>query len=440
VVSGCLKRSESVEVLPIQKTSRLRGLQVHNLPVEEVFTGQRVAFNLADLSKSELDKGFELSRPGFYEPTQRVYVEISLLPALTRSLASGARIRLHKGTCEVMARVKILDQEQIQPGGRGLAMLRLESPVSAIRNERCLLRMYSPMILIGSGTILESHPEHYRRERREALEYLNALRIPGGTCVEQIIRYRITPVRSEGETAKAANLTETAAGAELERLLGAGTVLRMKDGSFIHRAAYDAGRETLTNLLKTLHERSPMLRYIPAAALFKSGKSIPPILLEKIVGDLAGEGTIERRNQDLRLAAHTVSLSADFKALLDRVEQWAVLGGYKTFELGKITSAFPDQAPDTIQNTVVYLTDTGRLAEIQSGEYLSSSALRRAEQALREYLREKPGIRASEFKDIINISRETARSILDYFLKTGITVRNQGTHTLADRDPDKTNG
>ncbi|MEO0226160.1 MAG: selenocysteine-specific translation elongation factor, partial [candidate division WOR-3 bacterium] len=129
VVSGRLKISDTVEVLPIRKRSRLRNLQVHNQPVSEVFAGQRVAFNLTDIGIQELVRGYELSLPDYLLPTQIVNGSVSILPDASKALINNERVRLHKGTGETMARAIILDKDKIEPGEKGYVQFRLERPI-----------------------------------------------------------------------------------------------------------------------------------------------------------------------------------------------------------------------------------------------------------------------------------------------------------------------
>jgi len=111
---------------------------------------------------------------------------LDLLPGASRALGQRARVRLHHGTAEIMARVVILEGEadsraataegrdelsvnpmkrsgtQIEPGASGLVQFRLESPVTALPGDRFIIRSYSPQVTIGGGVILDSLPEKHR--------------------------------------------------------------------------------------------------------------------------------------------------------------------------------------------------------------------------------------------------------------------------------------
>ncbi len=55
--SGVAARGASVELLPDRRRARVRGVQVHDEPVERAAAGQRVALNLAGLDRDEVRRG-----------------------------------------------------------------------------------------------------------------------------------------------------------------------------------------------------------------------------------------------------------------------------------------------------------------------------------------------------------------------------------------------
>ncbi|HEY3121020.1 MAG TPA: selenocysteine-specific translation elongation factor, partial [Vicinamibacteria bacterium] len=125
LVSGGLAVGEEVEALPSRRRARVRGLQVHGSPEQRVSAGHRTAVNLAGIEVDELSRGDVLARPGTFTPTSILDVEIALLSGV-RPLADQTRLRVHIASAEVLARVRLLQPRPIEPGGSGLAQLRLE--------------------------------------------------------------------------------------------------------------------------------------------------------------------------------------------------------------------------------------------------------------------------------------------------------------------------
>ncbi len=164
VISGSLKTGETVACLPQNSALRVRGLQVHNQPAAEVFAGQRAAINLADASKEDLERGNVLAAPGSLAPTLMADVRLELsLRGEKKPLAQRARVRIHHGTSELMARVVLLDRESLPAGESALVQLRFESPLVAAAGDPFVVRSYSPMFVIGGGSVVDPHPPKRRK-------------------------------------------------------------------------------------------------------------------------------------------------------------------------------------------------------------------------------------------------------------------------------------
>ena len=68
VTSGSLRVGDEVEWLPRGERVRVRSLQNHDQPVEEVHRGQRAAINLAGVRHEDVLRGQELATPGYLHP------------------------------------------------------------------------------------------------------------------------------------------------------------------------------------------------------------------------------------------------------------------------------------------------------------------------------------------------------------------------------------
>jgi len=153
LVTGDLATGEEVEALPSGRRARVRGLQVHGETVERAAAGTRTAVNLAG-DVEGLARGEVLARPGTLRATSMIDALVSLLPG-ARPLADGARVRVHAASAEVLARVRLLGAESLEPGKSALAQLRLESPAVAGRGDRLVLRSYSPADTIAGALVVD---------------------------------------------------------------------------------------------------------------------------------------------------------------------------------------------------------------------------------------------------------------------------------------------
>ena len=159
LVSGRIAVGDELALVPGEGATKVRGLQVHGHPEDVATAGQRVAVNLGGVELDEVSRGQTLTAVGGLSITRRVDVDLELL-ASARPLKHGARVRVHQGTAEVLARVSIAgaDVAEVPAGGRALARLRLESAAALTRGDRVILRSYSPPLTIGAATVLDPAP------------------------------------------------------------------------------------------------------------------------------------------------------------------------------------------------------------------------------------------------------------------------------------------
>ena len=164
---GTLHVGQEVEIQPSGLKARIRGLQTHKEKIEEAVPGSRVAINLTGVSKDEIARGEVVTVPGWLRPTMLVDCHLRYLPDAPLPLKHNAAVNFFSGAAETQARVRLLGATAIPPGGTGLAQLRLERPSIAGRDDRLILRSYSPATTIGGARVLDPLPAK-RRSRQAA--------------------------------------------------------------------------------------------------------------------------------------------------------------------------------------------------------------------------------------------------------------------------------
>jgi selenocysteine-specific elongation factor len=171
--SGRFRLGDTVTVLPVGQSGRIRSLERHGEPVEVSSPGERLAVGLAGIAREGLGRGQVLvcaSDP--WEATSVVDARIALLSSAPRPLTHHTRIRVHLGTLEVMARVN--HKEPIAPAASGFVRLVLEEPTVARGGDRLILRSYSPVRVIGGGEVVDPLPPPGRPEWPPGLDSPNA--------------------------------------------------------------------------------------------------------------------------------------------------------------------------------------------------------------------------------------------------------------------------
>ena len=174
-LDGAFRTGQEVEVQPRGMKTRIRGLQMHRRQVEVTTPGNRVAMNLANVSRNELERGNVVALPGQLQRTVLIDVRLQLLKDAARPLGHNTQIDFYSGSQEVSAKVRLLDVEELKPGRSALAQIRLSSPAAVARRDRFILRISSPSSTIGGGEIIDVHPRYHRRFQQPVLAALETL-------------------------------------------------------------------------------------------------------------------------------------------------------------------------------------------------------------------------------------------------------------------------
>jgi len=145
--SGAIGRGDELVIEPSGRRVRVRGVQVHDVPVERAGAGQRVAVNLV-LGRSELRRGDVLVGGDGPRATFRLDVRLGCTPP-------EARVLVHHGTREALARAVHLGGDEWQ--------LRLESPLVAAAGDRVVVRTVAPPDTLGGGVVVDAAPARHRQ-------------------------------------------------------------------------------------------------------------------------------------------------------------------------------------------------------------------------------------------------------------------------------------
>ncbi|MBU2536737.1 MAG: selenocysteine-specific translation elongation factor [Chloroflexota bacterium] len=183
LIDGSLSAGQEVEILPSGLKSRLRGLQSHKTRIEVATPGSRVAANLVGINTSQLQRGDVLTKPGWLLPTTLITVKLRLLGYLHRPLKHGATISFHTGAAEAMAKLRLLEGDEIKAGQATWAQVMLDRPISAVNGDHFIVR--STMETLGGGKIIEAQTKRLRRFRVDVIENLEAKET--GTAEEMVL-------------------------------------------------------------------------------------------------------------------------------------------------------------------------------------------------------------------------------------------------------------
>ena len=121
LIDGALTVGQEVEIAPPGLRSRIRGLQTHKARVDVATPGSRVGANLVGIATSQLHRGDVLTKPDWLIPTKALTAQLRLLPYLRHPLLHNATVNFHIGSAQTVARIHLLEKQELRPNETGWA-------------------------------------------------------------------------------------------------------------------------------------------------------------------------------------------------------------------------------------------------------------------------------------------------------------------------------
>lgn len=425
LIAGRVRRDDEVELLPSGQSARVRGIQVHGHATETATAGQRTALNLQRVSLEEVHRGMVITVPGMFTATTTFDVELELLPGV-EPLRSRKRVRFHVGTSELIGHLVLLGQDELEPGGRSFARVRLEQPAFALPGDRFIVRQYSPMTTLGGGAILDSHPPRARRADRSVVERLRVLR--DGTTADRVLQF----VREAGDCGlddsalvARTGLTGHSIAATRTELVRAGLVRSIESSppTVASAQAFDAAAVRALDTVRQFHATEPLVKGITREDLkARAFKEASPVFFRAVVDALVAEKKLAADQDVVHLFGRIVAFKGEdeqHRALL--AARFRDLGLQVPSPDEVITGAKVDRA--TGRKIVQLLLKDHSLVKINETMIVDSSALQKLVDDIRARKAVNPRLGVGEFKELTGLSRKFAVPLLEYLDAQRITRR-----------------
>ncbi len=429
--SGEIAETNELEVLPIAKKVRVRGLQTHGKAVKSAHAGQRTAVNLGGIDHSEIERGMVLTEGGVLRPTQIFDAEIEVLKTAKKSIKSRQRVRVHIGTIEALARIQVLNEtSEIAQGEKDFVQLRLEIPTVCVPEERFILRSYSPQMTIAGGKVLDnSAVKHRHKDILNVRKYLQNL--IDSDKSKQVKLY----LETAGE--HGAKFSDLQARTGWRREILQSTIKEnIEKKAIIEAESFLIARTPFDNLkVKTLaevenfHRKDPLARGIGRETLReKIFSHIAPEIFKTVLENLSGENKIAAEKDFVRLASHNLELSNDEKILRERLSEI-----YKSakLEVPKLDDGLAQAVANTqltqahARKIFQLFLNSGEIVKISDEFYFRREAIEELIEKLKTHAAKSSDrlIDVPVFKDLAGISRKYAIPLLEYFDREKITRR-----------------
>ena len=426
LTEGSVAAGDEIAVYPGVRTAKVRYVQVHGNKVERAFAGQRTALNLANIKKEDLRRGDVLAAKDSLKSAMMLDVKIDMFQDSPRILLSGSRLHLHLGSAEVLCKVILLDAEELESGQSGYAQLRLEEEIAVRKDDRFVIRFYSPLASIGGGVVLHSDPP---RRKRFDEETLRALAIYESGSKDEILEQALLD-----ESRKMPDLTQIKrlvgfSSEEMPDIINAleqeGKIVSLTGELAVHRDYLKEATGKSSSILKRFHDEYPLrtgmqkeeFRSRLCDKLFLKQNKLAEILIAEMVAS----GTLAHNENTFSLPDFRVTYTPQMSALKDKIEDEYKRRGSEAPETEEILPLFKENEQRAAAELIEVLRREGRLEKLSPNCYIHKDCFTDAVEVLKNFTKEKGRITLSEYRDLLGTSRKFAVRILEYLDQQNIT-------------------
>ena len=412
LLDGQLTSGQEVEVLPPAFRCRIRGLQTHKKQLDIALPGTRVAVNLSDVSPGDLQRGYIVTTPGWLTPTGCMDVKLRLLASGSRPLPHNAVVTFHTGASEVMARVRLLQQQKLLPGETAWAQLVLPHPVAVVKKGRFIIR--SSGETLGGGVIVDPYSLVHRRFRDETIDTLR-IREEGspGEILESLLN-TMGPMEQE-KLLTLANLSPREAQETIDNMKQTGRVLSLGGRDFATMIVSAAGWQRLvarvTQVMQGYHQQFPLRRGMPREEL-RSRLSLTEDVFALLLLRLLKEEILFADGLMLRLSG--------FRPDLSQEEQIAVDAFIAEMEKNPFSPSSEAVLSPELLN---WLVQQQRVVKVSADVIFAASAYKEMVARVTDYINSHGSITVAQVRDLFGTSRKYALAFMEYLDKQKITRR-----------------
>ena len=417
LIEGTIRLGDEMMIYPERKETKIRSIQVHGEQVERAMAGQRTALNLAGVKMSEMERGDVLATPKAMKTTWMLDAKVKVLPDATKGIQLWDRFRLHLGTKEILCRVVPLGTDEILPGAEGFLQLRLEERAVAHQGDKCVLRTYSPQVVIAGAVILESNPMKHKRFNEELLEDL-AIK-EKGKPEDLIGNYLLKHPKilvTKNEVISAMGLEAKEVDLLLEQLTDSGQLVLLNAG-YLHGRRLEEVRDRVVDVLTKYHKTYPLRQGMPKEELrSKVGIEVKGKEFDLLLNKLVEEQVI-KWDRLVSLKDFRVVYSEAQLAEKTKLEKQLEEARYSLLSITEVTLG-----KEELKELVDSLHEK-TLIRMDADSIIHKKCYQNAIDKVREHMEENENITLGEFRDMLGTSRKHAMTILDYMDKNKVTKR-----------------
>ncbi|KNZ43366.1 selenocysteine-specific translation elongation factor [Acetobacterium bakii] len=419
LIEGRVKVGENVMLYPTLEMPKVRSLQVHGSPVEVAVAGQRVAVNISGIKKHQVSRGHTIAPIGSMENTMMVDVKLNILESTKRTIKNASRVHFYHGTKELLAKVILLDKNQLEAGESAYVQLRFEEELSLKVGDHFVIRFFSPLETIGGGVVLDANPVKHRRNQPTVIDSMTIKE--NGTKKEKVY----LAICEQSKNLRTIDYIRDHIGKEpitkeLNKLVEEKAIIQLNDSLYLSKEYLAVLKVKLLKLLREFHKAYPLKEGMNRAEV--RGKLIRKAqvnAIDSIINYFIDRKIIRWESEFISLPDFTVVYKEADTALLNEVGDLYKSNGFSPPSLDDLAKHYGKNKQYT--GAITMLKKSGTIVSLDLKYFIHKEYYEKALALLNAHFEKNDEIALGDYRDMLGVSRKYAVALLEEFDKKKIT-------------------
>jgi selenocysteine-specific elongation factor len=417
-LAGRVFVGDTLSVMPVGALARVRSIYAQNHECESGRAGQRCALNLTGIDRTALTRGDWLADPRALQASTRLDVRLRWL-AGGAPLANRAPLHVHLATAHRLARVLLLEADELTAGGSARAQLVFDSPVCSVAGDLFIVRDAQARHTVGGGMVIDPDAPERRRRSPERLACLGAIeRLLQGEGIVPLLENSPQGIELQ-RLVRLCNLAPEHMALPPQALIvgpaGRGAVILDAHWRTLSQRALDA--------LRAFHQQRPDEPGIDRGRLRRiSAPTVADVLWRALIDQLLQQQRLQQSDYWLHLPEHRVSLTERERDLAQKLQAALAAGRFDPPWVRELAQAVPTDEEE-VRRVLRKCAVQSEVYEVVRDLFYHRDSIRALAGQLRSLYEQRELVEASDYRDSIGLGRKRTIQVLEFFDRVGYTRR-----------------
>lgn len=426
LMEGRVDLNDELRIYPKGIDVKVRNIQSHSQDVDSAYSGQRVAINLSNVKKTDIDRGDVLCQKDSILVTRDIDVYLKVFGSSNRSIKNGDRLHFNYGSRQTECKVYLLSKDILKKNESDYAHIVFDNDICIKKDDRFIVRYFSPMESMGGGFVIDPDVSKHKRKDEKVLNYLDKL-INSDTVTQiELFINNFSNLLPDNKLLKLRlHLTNVELNKNIDILINSKKIISLGDNTYTSYEFYEELIKYSVDLLTEFHKTNEVVKGMNKEE-FKS-KIIAEFKLSNdkkadiILNSLVENKKINVSNGVLQKIGFTGGINDKNKTLADKIIKIYKEANIEIPKVDEVLSSFNDKK--LARQIINDLSKNNVLVKIDNDNYMYVSSFNNALDKIYGFYEKNKEMTLADVRDMLSTSRKYALFILDTCDRLKITKR-----------------